>query len=321
MNGWERHIGELAGLATSVLWTATSLFFSAAARRIGPVAVNATRLALAVLLHYFTFRILGGGDLPDANAMQTVYLAASGLLGLTIGDQMLITSFLYIGPRLGVLMMVTAPLWAAFFGWLALGETLPAVAWFGVLITIAGVAWVVMDRPTVPSTVSREHRIRGFMLALLAAACQAAGLMLSKRGMGHGWLPVEQHLPPQSATLIRMVFATLFMIPLVIVRIQRSRSMRAANSSLGNPRFHVYRTGLLLACAGAVVGPYLGVWMSLVASDRAPVGVAQTLCSLPPVFILPLAAWLYGERVTWRAGLGALIAIGGAALLFFRPAW
>jgi len=321
MNGWERYTGELAGLATSVLWTATSIFFHAAARRIGPVAVNATRLTLAVGLHYLTFRLIGGDALPDARAMQTVYLAASGLLGLTIGDQALITSFLYIGPRLGVLMMVTAPLWAAFFGWVALGETLPAAAWFGVLLTIAGVGWVVLERPAGGHRAPPGHRARGVALALIAAACQAAGLMLSKRGMGHGWLPVEQHLAPQSATLIRMVFAAMFMIPIVALRMQRSRRQRALNSDASNTVTGTQQAGILLACAGAVVGPYLGVWMSLVASDRAPVGVAQTLCSLPPVFILPLSFLLYGERVSWRAIAGAVIAIGGAALLFFRPTW
>lgn len=320
MNGIDKYLGELAGLATSVLWTGTSLLFSAAARRIGPVAVNATRLALAVILHYATFRAWSGDAWPDARSMQTVYLAASGLLGLTIGDQALITSFLYIGPRLGVLLMITAPLWAALFGWVALGETLPPAAWFGVLLTIGGVAWVVLERPTGAAVVSREHRLRGFALALLAAACQAAGLMLSKRGMGHGWLPVEQHLPPQSATLIRMFFATLFMIPIIAHRARRGRAARMAPESELPPGQPGRGAGVMFACAGAIVGPYLGVWMSLVASDRAPLGVAQTLCSLPPVFILPLAALLYGERITPRAVIGALAAIGGAALLFVRPA-
>lgn len=320
MTGFDRHIGELAGLATSVLWTGTSIFFNAAARRIGPVAVNAARLSLAVLLHYITFRILNRGPLPQPLLQQTICLAASGLVGLTIGDQALITSFLYIGPRVGVLLMVTAPLWAAFFGWIALGETLPAVAWFGILMTLCGVAWVVLERPTGGTPVApRLHRARGFALALLAAACQAAGLMLSKRGMGHGWLPVEQHMSPQSATLIRMFYATLFMIPILAYRYGRSRTTPTiAPSSPANIQRE--RTiGYAYACAGAIVGPFLGVWMSLIASDRAPIAIAQTLCSLPPVLIMPIAAWLYKERITWRAVSGALIAFSGVVLLVLRP--
>ena len=56
--------------------------------------------------------------------------------------------------------------------------------------------------------------------------------------------------------------------------------------------------------------------MSLVATDRAEVGVAQTLCSLSPVFILPFAVWFEKERIGIRAILGATVAVCGSALLF-----
>lgn len=319
MHPWDRYIGEAAGLATSILWTATSVFFNAAARRIGPVAVNATRLVLAVLLHAITYRLLTGNILPSAEIRHVFYLAASGLVGLTLGDQALITSFLYIGPRLGMLIMVTAPLWAALFGWIALGETLPLLAWGGILVTLAGVAWVVLERPKAPGANSVEGKVRGVALALLAAACQAAGLMLSKRGMGHGWLPDAQHLAPQSATLLRMFFAMLFMIPIVVHRAYRGPRGPILPTLSRDEESRRRRAGVACACAGAVVGPYLGVWMSLTASDRAPVAVAQTLCSLPPVLILPLSVWLYGERISGRAVLGALLAVAGVALLVLRP--
>ena len=59
--------------------------------------------------------------------------------------------------------------------------------------------------------------------------------------------------------------------------------------------------------------------MSLVAADRAPVGVAQTLCSLAPVFLLPFAVVIHKERVSPRAVVGAVMAVAGTALLFFKP--
>ncbi len=59
--------------------------------------------------------------------------------------------------------------------------------------------------------------------------------------------------------------------------------------------------------------------MSLVATDRAPVGVAQTLCSLSPIFILPFAVWLEKERISSKALFGAVMAVGGSTLLFWYP--
>jgi len=65
-----------------------------------------------------------------------------------------------------------------------------------------------------------------------------------------------------------------------------------------------------------VTGPYLGVWLSLIACDRAPLGVAQTLLTLSPVFIIPATAIMHRERISLRTAIGALIAVGGAAVLF-----
>jgi drug/metabolite transporter (DMT)-like permease len=66
----------------------------------------------------------------------------------------------------------------------------------------------------------------------------------------------------------------------------------------------------------AFLGPTLGVTLSLVAIQRIPVGIASTLTSLPPVFLLPISYFVFGERFGWQAVLGTLLAIAGVALLF-----
>jgi drug/metabolite transporter (DMT)-like permease len=311
------YVGPAAGIATSALWTGTSLFFTAAARRVGPTAVNAARIALAIVLLAVTHRLLAGAWVPQVVAGQVLFLALSGIVGLAIGDQSLFTAFVHIGPRLAMLIMATAPIFAAMFGWLALGETLEPVAWLGVALTIGGVGWVVLERPDDRSLVQPSHRARGVALAFVAAACQAGGLLLSKEGMGHGWLPEEQQLDPQAATFVRMLFAGVGMLPILALHHLRQRKLLAAGirpERLGSPR-----AGFCFAACGAVFGPFLGVWMSLVAADRAPLGIAQTLCSLPPVFLLPFAILIHKERVSPRAAIGAVIAVGGSALLFLHP--
>ena len=101
----EPYTGHLAGVATALLWTGTSIFFTAAGRRIGPTAVNFSRMLFAIVLLGITHRLLSGGWLPDAVPRQIVFLAVSGLVGLTIGDQALFTAFVDIGPRLAILIM------------------------------------------------------------------------------------------------------------------------------------------------------------------------------------------------------------------------
>ncbi len=308
----EAYVGHLAGLATSGLWTFTSMFFTEAARRLGPTFTNAIRILMAVVLLGATHRMLAGAWWPDALPRQVWLLAASGIVGLAIGDQALFHAFVWIGPRLSMVIETTAPLMAALLGWVVLGERISAVGCLGIACTVGGVGWVVCERPRRDTPWPSQHRLRGILLAILAAACQATGLLLSKQGMGNGWLPREEQLVPQAATFVRMTFAAAGMLPFLAIDWARRGRLLADRS----PTASEIRSGLLFAAAGAIGGPFLGVWMSLVAADRVPLGVAQTLCTLPPVLILPFARLLYREHIGTRAVLGAVIAVAGVALLF-----
>jgi drug/metabolite transporter (DMT)-like permease len=67
---------------------------------------------------------------------------------------------------------------------------------------------------------------------------------------------------------------------------------------------------------GALFGPIVGVSLSLLAVQRAEVGIASTLMALPPVFLLPISAVVFKERYGWGVVAGTFIAIAGVAILF-----
>ena len=66
---------------------------------------------------------------------------------------------------------------------------------------------------------------------------------------------------------------------------------------------------------GALMGPFLGVSLLLLAIQYIPAGVAQTLVAPVPVLIIPFVVVLYKERITLRAVLGAVVAVAGVAML------
>jgi drug/metabolite transporter (DMT)-like permease len=311
------YVGPAAGVTTSVLFAGTSVLFAEAVRRLGTVVVNAVRLAVAIVLLAVTHRLMTGLWIPPAVGGQVLLLALSGVVGLVIGDQALLTAFVDIGPRLSILIQASCPLVAILFGWVALGETLGAAAWTGVLLTVGGIGWVVLERPSPTSAYCRSRRLRGIILAFVAVVGQTGGLLLSKQGMGHGWLPDDQRLSPQAATLIRMVFGGVGLAPVLLLKIRRERRQRGRGISpdrVGSPK-----VGLVFALAAGFFAGYLAVWLSLVAADLLPLGIAQTLCSLSPVLVLPLAVIVEKERVSPRAAIGAFIAVAGTAVLFLYP--
>jgi drug/metabolite transporter (DMT)-like permease len=292
-------VGEAAALATSLLWSFTALFFAAAGKRTSSAAVNRSRLLFAVVL-LSTAHLLAVGTLMPVGAapFRWQWLGLSGLVGLALGDAALFQAFVLIGPRLAMLMMATVPIHSTLIGRVAFGEALSPAQIAGIALTVGGVAWVVTESRGSAPEVPKRFFMTGIGLGLLAAVGQAVGLSLARVGL-------VGDFPTVSATLIRTLVAVTVLWLWAALR----GSARATVHSWRD------RRALQLTMAGAVVGPFLGVWLSLVAIDNAPLGVAATLMALPPVLLIGLERMVYGTRVTRRGVVGTLVAFGGVTVL------
>jgi drug/metabolite transporter (DMT)-like permease len=58
--------------------------------------------------------------------------------------------------------------------------------------------------------------------------------------------------------------------------------------------------------------------LSLVSVANTTVGIAATLMATVPILMLPLVKYVQKDHISWRAVLGATIAVGGVAILFAR---
>jgi drug/metabolite transporter (DMT)-like permease len=74
---------------------------------------------------------------------------------------------------------------------------------------------------------------------------------------------------------------------------------------------------MVLLTFGSLVGPFAGVVLCMIAVRNCHAGVVATILGTMPIFILPFAIFLYGERVSFRALGGALVSVAGIALLIF----
>lgn len=295
-------------LLTALLWALAALSFAAAGRRIGAMAVNLLRipaaLVLLALLHTQRFGTLVPEHLDAARAG---WLALSGVVGLALGDLFYFHALAVLGARLGALLLSTWPVLSTLIAAVQLGETPDGADVAGIAVTIAGVALVVAGRPPrrekpLPQVAPRTRAL-AVGAGLLGAAGQAAGMVMSKLGMrAGGGEPVD----PLSATMVRML-AALVAIWLLAVLTGRLRHIGAAWRA---------PTALLQLSLGAVFGPTLGVWCSLIALTRTSVGVAATLMGTAPVMLLPLTWLFYREAITPRIAAGTTLAVAGTAVLF-----
>lgn len=293
-------LGELAAVGTSLCFSFGSVFFTNAGRLVGSIVVNQTRLLLALLVvmgwHWLTY----GQLLPlDAGADRWVWLGVSGVIGFVVGDAFLFQAFVMVGPRLAMLMMALAPVLGAVLAWLFLNEMLTGREILGIAVTLAGIIMVISERrgngaETVPGAGRRY--VLGLLCGLGGAAGQAIGLILSKKGLADDF-------PALSGNLIRLLAATVAIWILAVVGRRAISGIRAVRQQ---PRSLLLMTG----------GPVLGVWLSLVAVQNTSVGVASTLSSLMPIFLIPISYVMLKERASRQAVLGTLVAIAGMVILF-----
>ncbi|WP_243302672.1 DMT family transporter [Geothrix oryzisoli] len=292
------YLGESAALLTSLCWSLNSICFTVAGRRVGSASVNLARLLMAWGLLALLHLGLYGSPFPlGAGAARLGWLGASGLIGFALGDAVLFESFLLIGPRLAMLLMTLSPVFSALLAWLFLGQSLSLAKTLAMAVTLGGIAWVVWDGG---DHQAHPHLWRGVLLGVGGALGQAVGLVFSMKGLAGGF-------PPISANLIRVTAG----LGALLVYFGAAGRLPGLLGGLRDGRAAAF-IGL-----GAATGPVLGVVLSLVAIARAPMGVAATLMSLSPVILLPVSHLIFKEKVGGHAILGTLLALAGAAALFF----
>jgi drug/metabolite transporter (DMT)-like permease len=293
------HRGELAAIATALLWTLSTLAWTSAGRRIGVVAVCVIRLVMAGLLLALYGQLTRGLALPvDATGRQWWLLGLSGWLGFFVSDFCLFKAFQLIGPRLALLLVSLTPPAAAIISWLFLAEPLAARQWLAMAMTLSGVVWVVLERP--PADVWSHlpgHLRLGVLLGLAAALSQALSTVLGRCGIGD--------YDASAATFLRLLGGMAGYLVLVTLLGRWPRILTAIR--------HRRAMGILLL--GTLVGPFAGVMLFMVALRHSPAGIVSTIVATMPVLILPFSIFLYRERVSLRAAGGALVAVAGVALL------
>lgn len=308
-----QYFGEIISLGVAFSWTITAIASEVASKRLGVFTLNVWRMSAAFILTGLGMWLFTGQFMPIyASGRAWLWLTLSGLVGYAMGDYCLFRSYLAIGSRYGQLFMTLAPMAAAFMAWFTLGQHLTLNSMIAMIVTLIGIAISVLGRGE-GKKITLKLPLKGVLFGIGAGLGQGVGLVLSKIGLDYyikdtpsEILPSIQNYLPFSANMIRCLAG--FLAFMLIMWIHQGFGM--LQKSIHDKR------GMSMALIAVIFGPFIGVGFSLMAVQYTAAGIASTLMALTPIFIIIPSHYIFGQPITFKGVLGAVVSVLGVSLFF-----
>lgn len=295
----QNYLGEFAALATAFFWAITSTAFEHSAKKIGSLNLNLMRLLLGlVFLSIFTLLTRGMLFPTDATRTEWFWLLLSGLVGIVIGDLLLVEAFVRIGSRISMLIYSSVPPLSAIMAWLFLSEKMTAIQILGMFVTLGGIASVILIAEKGSKKVSFSQPIVGILLAFGGAFGQASGYIIGKFGMAD--------YDPFASTQIRIIAGIIGFAVILTIRGHWPKFIKAFER----------KDAMTSLAIGSFFGPFLGISLSLYAVQKINPGVASTLISITPILLIPYAFFVKHEKVTLKEIIGTVVVLTGVGIMF-----
>ena len=282
--------GVLAALAGALCWTLASSLW----RRM-PTALSASQLNLLKngLALVFLLPLLGRSGVAalGQEPRALLVLAASGVLGIAVGDSLFFAALRRIGTRRTLTLDAGGPAVTALLGMAALSERPSPLQWLGIALITAAL-WLVAGRDAEGAR-SWDWGL-GVALALGALACGSGGAVLARAALRSG------AIAPLDAAALRLLAAALVLLPLLPSLLHRPQVPR--------PVGRRWPLGVL----ATLLGTTAGIALQQTALLHLPGALAVALLATAPVMALPLAS-LEGDHPGWRGVCAALLGLAGVS--------
>ena len=284
-----------------------------ATRLIGGIETNFWRLVVALLLLGAWAHGFGSGLAGNAFPIFIV----SGFIGIGIGDVALYQALPRLGSRLtSLLLQCLTTAFAIAIEWLWLGTRLTTAELACGAVILGGV--VIALRPR-----ERLHfpgRLApGLVFTTVGAFGNALGMVLSRKAYAVAAV-AGQSIDGGTAAYQRVIGGLLLSGCFLLVAKRRAIANHVREPDFSTqPAGKKWRTAWLWVLANGTFGMAVGVSCVQWALKTSPTGIVQSVLSVTPLAVIPLARIMEGERPSRGAWLGGIIAVGGTiALTWFH---
>ena len=287
-------------ILAALCWTVASLISADVTRNIGGLVFNRLRLFFVsiTLLTYTT--IINTWGTIHFDHLNIIII--SGIIGIFLGDTLLFMALQKIGPRRNNILFSLAAPFTVILNIFFLKEKMSFINLLGCFVVFIGVVIAI----AYGTTRNKNHRwekiegslIVGILFGVLAALCQAIGLIMMKPILDAGADPIASAAIRTTISCILLAFTFFFKTKNFVSRIPLNTSI------------------IIKSFISGFLGMALGMSLLLIALQKADAGIVASLSSTSPIMILFLIWMITKEVPSIGAWLGTVLAILGTGLIF-----
>ena len=290
-------MGDLFALGSALANSFAVIFMRVAGYQIPPLSLNFFRVCVGVVLTVLTLVVLGEPLLVALPAVDYWRLVISAVLGIAVADTMIAASINRLGASLQALANCAYTPAITLVGFVMYGEMLNSWEIMGGLLVVSG---VFVGAVIKPETTSVKNLWMGILLVAGAHITMGVAILMVR--------DIYREVSLVWVSGFRLSIAALAMW--VFAQIKYPRQLRS-ELLLGFVRPDMWRSLIPMA----VLGPYVAMLCWIAGFKYLEAGRAAIYNQMATVFIILLAYFLLGEKITARKMLGVVLALIGATVV------
>ncbi len=287
-------MGVMFALTAALFWALATSLYRQMAGYWSPASLALIKSVVSVVLFLLWF---AGAGLVfwQHEATTLVWLLISGVIGIAIGDTAIFYALYRMNERETLIVAETAaPIFVVLAAFVLLSESLSLLQLAGVVLVIVGVDSVIGLRRV--GTRGSFDKI-GVAFALLAASCQAFGMIVSRLFL------TTTDISAEETAFWRLLGATLVLPVWIVLRREKLK-----------PRVPLNTPAVVRLMTAILLGTFFGILLLQLAVASLPAGLAQALIATSIVFAAVIGL-VRGDSITRGQWLGVVIAVMGVALI------
>ena len=296
-------LGEILSLGSAITWGISVSLFKIIGNSVSPYILNPLKNTIGTLLFILTTLLIS--DISAVNALstnETLILALSGIIGITIADVLFLISLNILGTsRSAIINTIYSPM-VIMLAYFILDESLTLADIVGGLMILLSILYLSFNQEK--SNISNLNK--GLIIGILAYSLMALGIIMVKPILNRFSNSIEMQL---WIIIFRLIPGTL------LSYITMSFMMKKKEIILQLSNKKIWPIILL----GSFLGTYVGFAMWVIGMAKTSASIASILNQTSTIFIAFFGWLMLKETFSRKMMICFFISIIGAFIIIIAP--